>query len=989
MPLVVEPLACPGRRSGHGRARAAVWRGGLVWVAMWGAGVDVSAAVPAGLPPEALAPAALHAACDAPGFASVLRPAAQPPGARAVWLDRYTLQWPGAAPAGNGLSYRLVHAAGGGLLALPGRAVRGSDGSFALKPLTAPLLAAVQQRFRHVAAGAQLQLDPARVDVTALRRLHRGELLLVQQDGAGRVLQATALQSPGALDDLYAAAENATDLGVTIQPASPSNPSRNPSSNPSRNASRNPPGRAARSQFTLWAPTAQRVWRCHFPPSGASQPSALSVSPLQRDETTGLWRQRVVGDLSGGYYNYLVDVWVDGVGLVRQRVTDPYAVSLNTNGRRTWIGSLDDPALQPPGWSTARRPPPLAAPTDRVVYELHVRDFSVADTSVPAADRGKYGAFSQAGSAGMQQLRALASAGLTDVHLLPVFDIASVPESGCSRPVVPDAPADSPLQQAAVMAGAAGDCFNWGYDPLHFNAPEGSYASRAEDGAVRIREFRQMVLALHGAGLRVGMDVVYNHLAASGQQADSVLDRIVPGYYHRLDAQGQIERSTCCANSATEHRMMGKLMLGSVRLWAREYLIDSFRFDLMGHQPRAAMVRLQDLLRQDNGRDIPLLGEGWNFGEVANGARFEQAAQGVLNGTGIATFNDRLRDALRGGGASDGPAEIVTRQGYLNGLVYAPNGAALAAGVPPASALLATADAVRLGLAGSLASYRFTTHTGQMRSGAEIAYGNQPAGYASQPGEVVNYVENHDNHTLWDINAFKLPLATPAAERARVQALGLAFVALSQGLPYFHAGSDLLRSKSMDGNSYDSGDHFNRLDWRGQDNGFGSGLPPARDNAAFYPLIAPRLAAPQLKPTPADIAFCRGVFLDLLRIRASSSLFRLTSAEAVQQRLRLHNTGPAQNPVLIAAELLGELDGQAVAQRWPGAGFGKLMLLFNVSPDPQVLQLPSAAGQAWVLHPVQRAADAADRRAASESAFDASQGRFTVPGRTAVVYVLR
>jgi pullulanase/glycogen debranching enzyme len=850
----------------------------------------------------------------------------------------------------------------------------------------------VQQRFRHLAAGARLELDPARVDTPTLRRLHRGELLLVQQDSAGRVLQATALQSPGALDDLYAAAENATDLGVTVLPATVLNPAVTPAVNPavtpSRNPSRSQVRSQARSHFTLWAPTAQRVWRCHFPPGSASQQAALSVSPLQRDETTGLWRQRVAGDLTGTYYNYLVDVWVDGVGLVRQRVTDPYAISLDSNARRTWIGSLADPALQPPGWSTARRPPPLAAATDLVVYELHVRDFSILDASVPPADRGKYGAFSHAGSEGMQQLAALARAGLTDIHLLPVFDIASVPELGCSSPQVPDAGPDSPLQQAAVMAGAAGDCFNWGYDPLHFNAPDGSYASRADDGALRIREFRQMVLALHGAGLRVGMDVVYNHLSASGQQADSVLDRIVPGYYHRLDAQGQVERSTCCANTATEHRMMGKLMQDSVRLWARAYQIDSFRFDLMGHQPRAAMVRLQDLLRQDNGRDIALLGEGWNFGEVANGARFVQAAQGVLNGTGIATFNDRLRDALRGGGASDGPTEIVARQGYLNGLVYAPNDAALAAGVPPASALMAAADAVRLGLAGNLASYRFATHTGQIRSGAEIAYGDQPAGYASQPGEVVNYVENHDNHTLWDINAFKLPLATPASERARVQALGLAFVALSQGLPYFHAGSDLLRSKSMDGNSYDSGDHFNRLDWRGQDNGFGSGLPPARDNATFYPLIAPRLAAPQLKPAPADMAFSRAVFRDLLRIRASSRLFRLASADAVQQRLRFHNTGPAQNPVLIAAELFGELDGQGTAQRLPGAGYGKLMLLFNVSPAPQGLQIPSAAGQDWVLHPVQQAAGAGDRRAATESAFDRAQGRFTVPGRTTLVYVL-
>ena len=235
MSVVVEPSACLGRRAVLGWARAAVRLGALVVFGAPGAAVAVAAtggsfvagpANPAaGLLPKSPTPAALQAACDAPGFASVLRPAAQQRAARAVWLDRYTLQWPAAAPAGPGLSYRLHHAAGGGLLALPGALVRGSGGAFTLKAPTRPLPAAVQQRFRHLAAGAQLQLDPARVNTAALRHLHRGELLLVQQDSVGRVLQATALQSPGALDDLYAAAENATDLGVAVWPAASRSPS--------------------------------------------------------------------------------------------------------------------------------------------------------------------------------------------------------------------------------------------------------------------------------------------------------------------------------------------------------------------------------------------------------------------------------------------------------------------------------------------------------------------------------------------------------------------------------------------------------------------------------------------------------------------------------------------------------------------------------------------------------------------------------------------
>ncbi|OYU93183.1 MAG: hypothetical protein CFE45_21215 [Burkholderiales bacterium PBB5] len=515
---------------------------------------------------------------------------------------------------------------------------------------------------------------------------------------------------------------------------------------------------------------------------------------------------------------------------------------------------------------------------------------------------------------------------------------------------------------------------------MHYSLPEGSYASRADDGATRIREFRQMVLALHRAGLRVGMDVVYNHTSASGQHAQSVLDRIVPGYYHRLNAEGVVERSTCCDNTATEHRMMGKLMRDSVRLWARHYRIDGFRFDLMGHQPRDAMVQLQAELRQDNGRDIQLIGEGWNFGEVADGQRFVQASQLSLNGSGIATFSDRARDALRGGGVGDGPAAVVARQGWLNGLAFDPNDAAKAAGAPDTAALKASADLLRLGLAGTLRSYRFMTAAGSEQSGEQMRYAGQMAGYASQPGEVVNYVENHDNHTLWDVNAFKLPLATTATDRARVQVLALATTAFSQGVAYFHAGVDILRSKSMDGNSFDSGDWFNRLDWSYQTNHFGTGLPPAGDNQALWPLIAPRLADARLKPAPADIAFARDAFRDLLRIRASSRLFSLATADEVQRRLRLHDTGPAQNPVLVA----GELDGQGL----PGARFQRVRYLLITSPAAQSRGIDSARGQPWVLHPVHRARQAADQVAARQSAFDRSQGRFTVPPRTAVVFVI-
>jgi len=299
--------------------------------------------------------------------------------------------------------------------------------------------------------------------------------------------------------------------------------------------------------------------------------AAAAEMPMAFDAASGIWSLRAPGDLSGQYYSYLVDVIVPGVGLVRNRVTDPYSVSLTTDSTRSYIADLNAARLKPAGWDSTPRPQRIRHSTDMIIYELHVRDFSIDDATVPPARRGKYTAFAEGRSNGMKHLLALSKAGLTDIHLLPVFDIATIPEKGCKTPFVPKAASDSEAQQAAVMAVHASDCCNWGYDPMHFGAPEGSYASDAVDGARRIIEFRQMVQALHRAKLRVGMDVVYNHTSASGQHPQSVLDRIVPGYCHRLDAKGTVERATCCDNTATEHRMMAKLMIDTAERWARDY----------------------------------------------------------------------------------------------------------------------------------------------------------------------------------------------------------------------------------------------------------------------------------------------------------------------------------------------------------------------------------------------------------------------------------
>jgi pullulanase len=878
-------------------------------------------------------------ACDAP-FQTVLQAGSASLPAAAVWLDSRTLQWPAAGRSGV---FKLAFSPDGQLNATVGAKLAGAERVLTLETPDAAAAASAATGFTWLAPGPVLRVGAA--DAAHLPGMHTGQMLLVLEAPDGSVLAATRIQAGAALDDLYRSAEAIPDLGVRLV----------------RNATR----------FSLWAPTARQVALCTYNNGSAR---AAAIMPMQRDAVSGAWRASAPASLRGKYYTYVVDVFVPGTGMVRNLVTDPYSVSVSTNSKRSYIADLGASALKPKGWDRHRAPRTVKAQTDMSIYELHVRDFSINDTTVSAANRGKYAAFSETGSNGMRHLAALARAGMTDVHLLPVYDIGSVPESGCIVPAPSGAP-DSEAQQALVSKSAETDCFNWGYDPFHYNVPEGSYASDAADGARRVIELRSMVMNLHRTGLRVGMDVVYNHTFASGQKEKSVLDRIVPGYYHRLDASGAVEQSTCCDNTATERRMMGKLMIESAELWAREYKIDSFRFDLMGHQPRAVMEQLQQRVNAAAGHHVQLIGEGWNFGEVADGKRFVQASQLSLNGSGIGTFSDRARDAVRGGSAGDSGLDMIRRQGYINGLVYDPNALA---GQRPAADLLQAADMVRVGLAGSLRSFRMVDHKDAEVALEAISYGGQPAGYVSEPGEAVNYVENHDNQTLYDMNVFKLPAATSTSERARVQMLGMAVNAFSQGVAYYHAGIDTLRSKSLDRNSFNSGDWFNRIDWSYRDNYFGTGMPRFDDNGKDYALIKPLLANPAFKPAPNDIAFARDSLRDLLRIRASSTLFRMRTAADIKARLRFWNTGSKQVPTVLAAHL----DGAGYA----GARFAQVAYFINVDKVAHTISVPAQAGKRWRLHPVHRAKNAADRRAATAS-FDAASGSFTIPARTAVSLV--
>ncbi len=588
-------------------------------------------------------------------------------------------------------------------------------------------------------------------------------------------------------------------------------------------------------------------------------------------------------------------------------VTDPYSISLSMNSKRSQIVDLQDAELKPQGWDTLEKPA-LAAPEDIVLYELHIRDFSISDQTVPEEYRGTYKAFTVTNSDGMKHLTGLAKAGLTHIHLLPAFDIASVNEDKSTWRNVDEIqlaayPPDSDEQSKAVSMITGTDGFNWGYDPLHYTTPEGSYATDP-NGTTRIVEFREMVQALNQNGLRVVMDVVYNHTNASGQADNSVLDRVVPGYYHRLNSEGKVEKSTCCENTATEHAMMRRLMIDSVITWATEYKVDGFRFDLMGHHMLADMqavrAALDSLTVEKDGVDggsIYIYGEGWDFGEVANNAHGQNATQLNIAGTGIGVFNDRLRDAVRGGNPFDDPR----LQGFATSLYFNVNDNEKRTPDVQLDKLNTYNDWIRLGLAGNLAGYEITRANDNVVPGNLVLYGKVPAGYTADPQENIVYASAHDNQTLFDAIQVKAPAEANLADRIRMNNLALSVVMFSQGVPFFHAGDDILRSKSLDSNSYDSGDWYNKLDWTYTSNNWGVGLPI--QGTGQWDIYKPLLADPNLAPAKADIESASAVFREYLSIRKASPLFRLQTADQIKKSISFLNSGTGQTPGLIVMRL--------------------------------------------------------------------------------------
>jgi len=762
-------------------------------------------------------------------------------------------------------------------------------------------------------------------------------------------------------------------------------------------------------QFRLWAPTARLVELLVFDKNKQAKSPAKLI--MTEDKNSGIWQLSSSAVAPKDYYQYKIEVYHPASEKIETIITtDPYSLSLSTNSQHSQVVDLSSANTQPEGWQQ-QKDNPVTAPEDNIFYETHIRDFSAHDPQLSSAKvRGKYAAFSEKNSAGIKHLRSLRNAGINNIHLLPTFDIGTANENDSQvldlndsinklcqlstknslchesninksqsiREYLHTLPAETKQRQAIVSSIREIDNYNWGYDPFHYTVPEGSYANNP-DGIARIIEFRQMVQSIHNLGFRVIMDVVYNHTHQAGLAPTTVLDKIVPNYYHRLDPiSGKIAQSTCCDNTATERVMMEKLMTDSLVVWARDYKIDGFRFDLMAHQPKSAMLNARKAVQAVDS-DTYFYGEGWNFGEVANNQRFTQASQLELSGTQIGTFTDRLRDAVRGGAFSASGDDIRKSQGIGSGLSTLPNELinGLVSQEKQQNAYLLAADQLRIGLAGNLANFPLENAQGEKVTGKDVPYGDQPTGYALDPADTINYVSKHDNQTLWDNNQYRLPYDTSTKDRVRIHLQSLAFPILAQGIPFLHMGSELLRSKSFLRDSYDYGDWFNQVDFTKQSNNYNVGLPPADKDESNWPLIKKLLERNEGRDhvSPSDITFSSTIFNEFIAIRMSTALFRLTTNKAIIQRVKFHNTGKEQQIGLIVMSIDDTNKDNVLDKTTSG-----LVVVFNTSMESKNINF--AGAEQYQLHPIQKTGiDEIVKQSISE------KDSFTVPPLTTSVFI--
>ncbi|MBC7872967.1 MAG: type I pullulanase [Ferruginibacter sp.] len=500
---------------------------------------------------------------------------------------------------------------------------------------------------------------------------------------------------------------------------------------------------AVKSVFRIWSPTAEKAELVLYREGTGD---SISSKHTMQKNNNGTWMISLPGNKKGMYYAFRVMInqqW-------QNEVPDPYVKATGVNGKRGMV--VDLKTTNPAGWEKDKMPA-FKNPTDAIIYELHIRDASISPAS-GIKSKGKFLGLTERGtknlaglSTGLDHIKEL---GVTHVHLLPLYDFNSIDETQ------PDAR------------------YNWGYDPLNYNVPEGSYATDPYDGITRIKEFKQLVQTFHENGLRVVMDVVYNHTALT---ETSNFNQLVPGYYYRQTKDGKFSNATACGNeTASERPMFRKFMLESMLYWAKEYHIDGFRVDLMGVYDIETMNLISRELHKIN-PGILLYGEGWTAGPSPLPDSLRAVKANAYKLDRIAVFSDDIRDGIKGH-------------------VFTHKEKGFASGKPGME------ESIKFGIVASCRHPQVDY--------SKVNYSKSP--YAAQPFQTVTYCECHDNHVLWDKLAISANEATEE-ERINMYKLALSIVLTSQGISFLHAGTEFLRSKKGVENSFESPDSINAMDW--------------------------------------------------------------------------------------------------------------------------------------------------------------------------------
>jgi pullulanase len=498
--------------------------------------------------------------------------------------------------------------------------------------------------------------------------------------------------------------------------------------------------------FKIWAPTMAGVNLNLYHKDTDEIPYAIIA--LQKDES--IFTLKLEGNFINKYYTYKAfEIDENGIKKWYNDIPDIYAHAVGVNGKKGMIVNLQN--TNPDGWQNDKNPF-VGKMQDAIIYELHVRDYTLNSTSnykgkfLGLTDLGLFNSKNQ--PIGLSHLIAL---GVTHVQLLPCFDFATVDETQSDN-----------------------QTYNWGYDPLNYNVPEGSYATNASDGNIRIFEFKTLIKTLHDYGIAVIMDMVYNHTYYT---EESYFNQIVPDYYYRKTENNTFSNASGCGNeTASEHTMMRKFIVDSVLFWTSEYHIDGFRFDLMAVHDIETINILEKAVRKLNPSSI-LLGEGWTADTSTLSETKRATKHNVSQLDQVAVFCDDLRDGIKGN-------------------VFEKNSIGFVAGNKSLT------ETIKFGLVGAV-NHPQIDYTNQI-------YGN--AAYASFPHQIIAYCECHDNYTLWDKLKMALPNETNA-QLTQYYKLALSIVMLSQGIPFIHAGQELCRSKNGDGNSYKSSDAINAINW--------------------------------------------------------------------------------------------------------------------------------------------------------------------------------